>query len=117
VALGHSLVIAFVLQLAIFSSFFLTYWRWKNPLYKKIIYDNGRFYLVISGGIKKETKLHQYYLFGKACVIGFRHRDGQVYSALSIFSLLPDSCDADALRHLRQLLLQGKVALPKVSQL
>lgn len=114
--LGHSLLIGFILQLAIVGNFFLTYRGWQKPLCEKIVCDNGRFSLLILGVTVEDVELRQFYFFGQLCVISFKCRDRRGCRALSPILLLPDSCDAASLRQLRQLLLQRKVCSPNISK-
>lgn len=127
-ALGHSLAIAFILQLTIAGSFFFTYRRWKNPLWKKIICDKGLWSLMTSefveavgGGLcenvsndelKEKIELRQFYHFGELCILRLKFLDNSRYKGLTTISLLPDSCDADSLRQLRQLLILRKLNSP-----
>ena len=114
--LGLYPIIVAVLLLVISVSFFYGYRQQKKPLWQKVIYV-GEEWGLIPSDISLETssisvekvELCHYYRFGNHWILSFQGLDLTVRQTLfqgrTNILLLPDGCDKDGLRQMKQLLL------------
>ena len=114
--LGLYPIIVAVLLLVISVSFFHVYRQQKKAPWHKIIYDAEEWGLIPSD-ISLETfpisvekvELCHYYRFGNHWILGFRGLDltarQTLFQGRTNILLLPDGCDKDSLRQMKQLLL------------
>jgi hypothetical protein len=114
--LGLYTIISAVLLLVISVSFFHGHRQQKKPPWQKIIYDGADWGLIPSD-ISLQTssisvvkaELCHYYRFGNRWILSFRRLGltfpQTLFQVRTNILLLPDGCDKDGLRQLRQLLL------------
>ena len=114
--LGLYPIIVAVLLLVISVSFFHCYRQQKKSPWQKIIYD-GEEWGLIPKDISLETspisvvkvELCHYYRFGNRWILSFHRLDlafrQTLFQGRTNILLLPDGCDKDGLRQVRQLLL------------
>ena len=114
--LGLSPMIVAVLLLVIFVSFFHGYRQQKKRPWQKIIYD-GEEWGLIPSDISLETslisvekvELCHYYRFGNVWILSFcglnRTLLQTLFQGRTNILLLPDGCDKDGFRQMKQLLL------------
>lgn len=114
--LGLYPIIVGVLLFVISVSFFYGYRQQKKSPWQKVIYDGDEWGLIPSD-ISLETssisvvkvELCHYYRFGNRWILSFRRLDltfrQTLFQGRSNILLLPDGCDKDGLRQVRQLLL------------
>ena len=98
--LGLPILFVAPLLVIILVGFYVSFRRWRNPVWQAVICDEGCWVLKGEKGVQ-EASLRWFYHFGHLVILGFRmgkHRKVTL-------SLFPDAVSTEQLRQLRQVLL------------